>query len=105
MHLLRHRLLTGAALAWCLAALSGCSGAGGEHPAPAEVDDDEQPSLNEPAPPLSGEAGGDPGACAPGVVRECKVLLSRQGSVDNCFVGVQVCSDEAWGPCQSVDQL
>lgn len=87
-----------------LGLLWGCGGADGEHPAPA-AHDDEQTRLLEPASELAGEAGAAAGTCPSGVMRECKVLLSRQGSVQNCFVGVQLCSDEAWGPCQSLDQL
>ena|SRR5215207_8733531 len=99
-----HRLLTHMVFAWVLGALWGCGGADGEHPAPAEYDAEQAPLLD-PTPELSGEAGADAGTCASGVVRECKLLLSRQGSVVNCFVGVQLCSDDAWGPCQSLDQL
>jgi hypothetical protein len=91
-------------LACFMGALSACSGTGGEHPGPAEYDD-EQARLLGPAAELSGEAGAGPGTCSAGMMRECKVLLGRQGSVENCFVGVQLCTDDAWGPCQSVDQL
>ena len=105
MLLLRpHRLLAHTVFALAIGALWGCGGADGEHPAPAEYDA-EQARLLEPAPELSGEAGAAPGTCPSGVMRECKVLLSRQGSVENCFVGVQLCTDDEWGPCQSLDQL
>jgi hypothetical protein len=97
------RLLTHTVFALLLGALWGCGGADGEHPAPA-YDADQAPLL-EPALEPSGEAGAPAGTCPSGVMRECKVLLSSQGSVKNCFVGVQLCSDEAWGPCQSLDQL
>jgi hypothetical protein len=97
------RLLTHTVFALLLGALWGCGGAAGEHPAPAY--DDEQAPLLKPAPESNGEADASAGTCPSGVVRECKVLLSRQGSVENCFVGVQLCSDEAWGPCLSLDQL
>ena len=97
------RPFTHTVLTFLLAALWGCGGADGEHPAP--VSDEEQAPLLEPAPVAPREAGVSADACPSGVVRECKVLLSRQGSVENCFVGVQLCGDEAWGPCQSLDQL
>jgi hypothetical protein len=101
---LPHPLLTHTALAWLLGALSGCGGAGSGHPAPAEYEA-AQARLLDPVPEVSGEAGAAAGMCPSGVVRECKVRLGRQGSVENCFVGVQLCTDEAWGPCQSPDQL
>jgi hypothetical protein len=97
----RH-LFTHMVFATLLGALGGCGAGDDEHPAP--VDDDlARPHLAEPLPAALGEAGASGAGCPPGVVRECKVMLNRQGNVVNCFVGVQLCSDEVWGPCQSLD--
>lgn len=88
-------------------ALYGCAGADEEHPAPPIEHDQEQERVKAAARThaLLGEAGGSAGTCPSGVVRECKVMLSRQGNVTNCFVGVQLCSDDEWGPCQRPDEL
>jgi hypothetical protein len=86
-------------------ALGGCGAADDEHPAPVDDVDVEQAQLAERLPAVLGEAGASGAACSSGVVQECKVMLSRQGSVVNCFAGVQLCSDGAWGPCQSLDDF
>ncbi|MEQ9319507.1 MAG: vWA domain-containing protein, partial [Polyangiaceae bacterium] len=39
--------------------------------------------------------GGNAESCESGELRECKVDIDD----DNCFVGVQECGDEGWGPC------
>jgi hypothetical protein len=101
---LNHRLFAHLVCVLLIGALWGCGAAGDEHPAPVEYDD-EQAQLTEPAGAALAEAGSAAGTCSPGVVRECRVMLSRQGDIENCFVGVQVCSDDAWGPCQNPDTL
>lgn len=40
-------------------------------------------------------------ACESGTVIECKVQLPSQGDVSNCFVGLQVCTDQLWSECLS----
>lgn len=37
--------------------------------------------------------------CTDGVARECKVRLPSHNGVTNCFVGVQLCDNGAWGKC------
>jgi hypothetical protein len=98
----RH-LFTHMVFAALVGGLGGCGAADDEHPAP--VDEGEQVQLAERVPAALGEAGASGAACPSGVVRECRVMLSSQGNVVNCFVGVQQCSDEAWGPCQSLDDF
>lgn len=83
-----------------VAALSGCGASDEEHPAPAGYEAGQAPLEARPA-----VAGAAAEACAEGVARECKVTLGRQGSVQDCFVGVQLCVEGEWGPCQSPDQL
>lgn len=39
--------------------------------------------------------------CESGTVTECKVQLAPQGDVSNCFVGLQVCTNEVWSECLS----
>lgn len=43
----------------------------------------------------------DPGTsrCDELQVRECHIALPGQGSVQNCFAGLQLCADGKWGPC------
>jgi hypothetical protein len=99
----RH-LFTYLVFAASIGALGGCGAADGGHPPAVDLDLEQGP-LGERLPAGLGEAGASGAACPSGVARECKVMLSRQGNVENCFVGVQLCSDEAWGPCQSPDEL
>ncbi|MEM9691636.1 MAG: hypothetical protein AAGA56_03765, partial [Myxococcota bacterium] len=55
-----------------------------------------------------GQSGGAPttptgqpsGPCESGTTRDCRVDLSQQGDVINCYVGTETCVDGAWGPCQ-----
>ncbi|HKY35795.1 MAG TPA: hypothetical protein VJN18_07650 [Polyangiaceae bacterium] len=85
-------------------ALGGCGAADDEHPAPPSEHDHEQVKMAAAAHEPVSEAGASAGTCPSGAVRECKLMLSRQGSIVNCFVGVQWCSDDEWGPCQSPDE-
>ncbi|GEM_PF-2911024 len=53
-------------------------------------------------------SGGDArtvGPCTEMQVRECRIELGAQGAVRNCFVGLQLCRDGRWGPCQEPDAL
>jgi hypothetical protein len=84
--------------------LAGCGTADPEHSPAAGAGEDPLRMLA-PVSMAQGEAGASAGSCPSGVVRECKTVLARHGDVANCFVGVQLCSDEAWGPCQSPDEL
>lgn len=94
--------LVGAA-AFALLAVVACGGEG-DHYSPAVVSD-EPVKVATPAAAASGEAGAAPGTCTTGDARECKVMLGQHGNVVNCFVGMQLCEDEAWGPCQAPPQL
>jgi hypothetical protein len=95
------RLLKHTSCIAMLGALGACSGAGDEeHPAPAGYERD--PAALE-ARPAAAAAAVE--ACPEGTAQECKVMLGRQGDVVSCFVGVQLCLDGEWGPCQSPAQL
>ncbi len=48
-------------------------------------------------------AGATP--CTNKQVRECRVELGQQGTVQNCFVGLELCSNGAWGPCLSAAEI
>ena len=42
-------------------------------------------------------------SCTSGRTAFCKVIVGRHADVVNCFVGVQHCIDDAWGPCVEAD--
>jgi hypothetical protein len=46
--------------------------------------------------PLEGTAA----ECLDGEWEECRVQLPKQGDVENCFVGVRLCTDGVWSGCQ-----
>ena len=46
-----------------------------------------------------------PTACTDQQVRECRVELGQQGTVQNCFVGLQLCSKGVWGPCSNASDI
>ncbi len=37
--------------------------------------------------------------CVEGSQRSCKRTLPSHGQVNNCFVGVETCTNGEWGPC------
>lgn len=41
------------------------------------------------------------GDCDSGASRDCRVWLPEVNGVKNCFVGTQVCVDDAWSSCLS----
>jgi hypothetical protein len=47
----------------------------------------------------------DTAVCTDKQVRECRVELSQQGAVKNCFVGLQLCTNGTWGRCLSADEV
>jgi hypothetical protein len=44
-------------------------------------------------------------SCENQQVRECHVILGAQGSVQNCFTGLQLCTSGEWGPCVDPSEL
>lgn len=87
-----------------IATLAGC-GSDDEQHSPAAGAGEEPLRMPAPVSAAQGEAGAASGTCTSGVVRECKIMLAPHDGVVNCFVGVQLCRDEAWGSCQSPDEL
>ncbi len=69
-------------------------------PAPASASSAVAGSLSNSAPVSNVEA-----PCTDKQVRECRVELGRQGTISNCFVGLQLCADGAWGPCESAADI
>ena len=53
----------------------------------------------------SATSRGNGTACTEQQLRECRVELRRQGTVQNCFVGLQLCSKGVWGPCLSAAEI
>jgi len=43
--------------------------------------------------------------CTDQQVRECRIELGQQGTVNNCFVGLQLCTSGSWGPCESAAEI
>jgi hypothetical protein len=84
-------------------ALCACGGESDRY-SPAAADD-EPVKIAAPAAVVTAEGGAGAGTCTSGDARECKVMLGQHGNVVNCFVGMQLCEDEAWGPCQSAPAL
>jgi len=75
---------------------------------------DESPPLPAPAGANSALAGtlGNTNAtgngaapCSNKQVRECRVELGQQGTVVNCFIGLQLCEEGTWGPCLSTNEI
>ena len=82
--------------------LAGCSG--DEAPSPEPFRNSEATTVASSS--ASGAATDDshppmPSApsCVNSQVRECHVVLGAQGAVQNCFVGLQLCTGGEWGPC------
>lgn len=79
------------AMAAALPTLMGCS-------APSE-----HPSSDVPYEPPPGQqvvTNVAHGSCDEGAQRKCSVILGKFEGVTSCFVGVQFCSENLWGPCQ-----
>ncbi len=53
----------------------------------------------------SSAIGNSVAPCVDKRVRECRIELGRQGAVQNCFVGLELCANGAWGPCLSSDEI
>ena len=43
------------------------------------------------------------GSCVEGAERKCSIQLGQHDGIVNCFVGVQVCLNKMWGPCEDPD--
>jgi hypothetical protein len=103
-----HTSPTADLLRWSLFALAvslcACGGESEEH-SPAAASGDKTVKIAAPSVATLGEAGAPVGTCASGDARECKVMLASHGDVANCFVGIQICENDAWGPCQSPAKL
>lgn len=90
------------AIACAVPILGACGSDGGPPPAPAPVasnstltgDSSVSSAIGKPAAP-----------CVDKQVRECRVELGQQGTVQNCFVGLELCASGAWGPCLSPDAV
>ena len=48
---------------------------------------------------VDGTSSGD-AECVDGEWEECRVQLPKQGDVENCFVGVRLCTGGVWSRCQ-----
>ncbi len=84
----------------CLALVGGAAGCGSGDQAPPG------PPLEAPTDSGPNRQNGDSSymlpvgsPCTEGTMKACKVLLPAHGSIHPCFVGVQICSGGAFGPC------
>jgi hypothetical protein len=89
--------------------LLACSGTA-ERPAPFDgpgepsesaVEHVAMPDEAEPAAPKPG----DTKLCTEGASRSCKVMLPKHGSIQNCYVGVQLCVGDSWSECGDEEAL
>ena len=46
------------------------------------------------------ETASEDAECVDGEWEECRVQLPKQGDVENCFVGVRLCTGGVWSHCQ-----
>jgi hypothetical protein len=77
-----------------------CGGAGEPHPERAPGDPNvEQSGLEVEASDEQDETSASGGKCVDGDWKECRVKLPKQGDVENCFVGVRLCTDGVWSAC------
>lgn len=82
--------------------LTGCSGDEAPSPAPyrnSEATTASSSSASDTTTENSHPSMPAAASCVNGQVRECHVKLGAQGTVQNCFVGLQLCTDGHWGPC------
>ena len=82
--------------------LAGCSG--DEAPSPAPYQATEATTAASSSTVRTGSDDSQPSkpvaaTCVDRQVRECHVTLGAQGTVQNCFVGLQLCVSGQWGPC------
>jgi hypothetical protein len=93
-------------LAIALAApmLGACGSDEGPAPAPAPAPSISNSSLTG-ASPASSAARNSAAPCVDRQVRECRIELGQQGTVQNCFVGLELCANGAWGSCLNSDEI
>ncbi|MBE7481615.1 MAG: hypothetical protein HS104_16745 [Polyangiaceae bacterium] len=83
---------------------SACSGAPERPPPPAE----NETAAAAPEAPDTGDGTVDTpssGACETGATRSCKVQLPTHGSIETCYLGVNLCVDGVWSECGDEDAL
>lgn len=83
--------------------VSACSG-GADRPAPPGGND----SAGESPPPADDQDPADdpkPTECETGDTHTCKVQLPTHGSIETCYVGVNLCVDGVWSECGDEDAL
>jgi hypothetical protein len=83
-----------------LLAVVGCAGADDGRPPSVSNTDTDTDTDTEPTKPTTKPTRR---ACDSGSVQECTIYLKAQGSVQNCYPGLSVCSDGQWTDCLSVE--
>ncbi|MCC6899707.1 MAG: hypothetical protein IT377_12070 [Polyangiaceae bacterium] len=83
--------------------LCACSGAG-DRPAPPSGSDDqtEAPPPDDDPDPVDAPNATE---CETGATHKCKVQLPTHGSIETCYVGVNLCVDGVWSECGDEDAL
>jgi hypothetical protein len=86
--------------------LSACGSDEGPPP-PAPAGSDSALAVSPPAAANSKTAPSAAGteSCTEKQVRECRVDLGPQGTVQNCFVGLELCRNGVWGSCLSAAEV
>ncbi|MBI3204814.1 MAG: hypothetical protein HYZ29_24980 [Myxococcales bacterium] len=82
--------------------LGACSG-GTDRPAPPSGSDT-QPATA-PTPDDGDDPKDAPTGCETGATRTCKVQLPTHGSIETCYLGVNLCVDGEWSECGDEDAL
>lgn len=84
--------------------VSACSGAAERPPPPDD-------SATGAVAPDAADPGDDPASapaatpCETGATRSCKVQLPTHGSIETCYLGVNLCVDGVWSECGDEDAL
>jgi hypothetical protein len=79
---------------------SGCgSSADRRRPAPAQTDQDTTDLTRYDSSTADSRDVFASGGCDEGSTQDCRIYLPSHDGVQPCFVGVQECSESAWGEC------
>lgn len=82
---------------------AGCAGCGDAHEHPPLMALEADGSVSSPPPSFGESTAAAP--CRNGDLKTCVVHAPARLEVSACAVGVTVCTDGVWGPCQPPDRV